>query len=80
MSNTSRVNVYIGIMVTAEDGNPVYTQLKTKPAVPASPPVEDEDEGPKESSTRNVIILALVFVGAIISLAVVYLNFPKLDE
>ncbi|KAL3843200.1 hypothetical protein ACJMK2_021145 [Sinanodonta woodiana] len=47
----------------------MFTQLKTR-----------EPKTQEDSSTRSFVLLALIFIGALIALGIVYLNFPELEE
>ncbi|KAK3611627.1 hypothetical protein CHS0354_018323 [Potamilus streckersoni] len=47
----------------------MFTQLKTR-----------EPKAQENSSTRSFVLLALIFIGALVTLGIVYLNFPKLEE
>ena len=56
------------------DDETQFTQLKPKdPVTPALP----ENNG---SSTRSLILLAVIFLSAVLLLGTVYYNFPKLGS
>ena len=61
------------LFADTEDDETQFTQLKTKD--PVLVPSVPDDNG---SSTRSLILLAGIFLTAVLLLGTVYHNFPKL--
>ena len=69
---TTTVKISSFDVSTGEESDHKFTQLKPRPGA--------SDSVKEESSTKSLLIVALIFVGAIVTLGLVYLNFPKLEE
>ena len=63
-----------------------FTQLKSKPRLREDEirtrlsENQDEGEDDERSTRRSLLILALIFLAAVLSLGLVYLSFPQLNE
>ena len=65
--------IFLLSCIVAEDDETEFTQLKTKD--PGQTSLPDDNGG----STRSFILLAVIFLTAVLLVGVVYHNFPKLE-